>query len=281
MLNGWTETRSAARVTAAEVWGMVDEETRNAEDPYAPRAGGRPRAAVLIDAEAAAAEMRACVYEPLVPYPGRTDVTWPSRCMTCGHEGRATFNAVRNAGQRCRVCRVKETQAKCTAANAPKASASMRATGLELLEPYPGSQTPWRCRCTTCGRETSPTYSSVDSGSRGCRFCALNSATDERASAEVRAAGFEPLEPYPGRTTDRWRCRCSCGNEVATRLSFVRSGTTGCKKCPRSDGRTDPATAAAGLEPLLQVQHGHHAHPGRHQRRPYRVRNVLPRRGTR
>ncbi|SCF73332.1 hypothetical protein GA0115254_114434 [Streptomyces sp. Ncost-T10-10d] len=255
MPNGWTETCSAARITAAEVWAMVDEETRNAEKPYPPRTGGRPRAAVLIDAEAAAAEMRAVGYEPLVPYPGRTNATWPSRCMTCGHEGRPTFSAVRNAGQRCRVCRAKETQAKRAATNAPKAQETMRAAGLQPLEPYPGSQTPWRCRCTTCGLETSPTYSNVNSGSKGCRFCALNSATDERASAEVRAAGFEPLEPYPGRTTDRWRCRCSCGNEVMTRLSSVRSGTTGCKKCPRSGGRTDPATAAAearaaGFEPL-------------------------------
>ncbi len=40
-----------------------------------------------------------------------------------------------------------------------------------------------------------------------------------------------------------------------TRLSFVRSGTTGCKKCPRAGGRTDPSKAAAevreaGLEPM-------------------------------
>ncbi|MGW0883418.1 hypothetical protein [Streptomyces sp. NPDC002671] len=116
MPNGWTESCSAERVTAAEIWVMVEEETRNSQDPYAPRVGGRPRATILIDADAAAAEMRAC--------------------------------------------------------------------------------------------------------------------------------GYEPLVPYPGRTTDRWRCRCSCGNEVAARPSSIRSGTTGCKKCPRSGGRTDAATAA-------------------------------------
>ncbi|MET8030964.1 hypothetical protein [Streptomyces avermitilis] len=42
MPNGWTETCSAARVTAAEVWAMVDEETRNSAGPYAPRVGDRP-----------------------------------------------------------------------------------------------------------------------------------------------------------------------------------------------------------------------------------------------
>lgn len=71
----------------------------------------------------------------------------------------------------------------------------------------------------------------------------------------MRAAGFEPLAPYPGRATDPWPCRCSCGNDVMTRLSFVRSGTTGCKKCPRTGSRTDPSSAAAevreaGFEPL-------------------------------
>ena len=255
MPNGWSETCSADRVTAAKVWAMVEEETRRAQQPYAPRVGGRPRAAVLFDADAAVAEMRVCGYEPLVPYPGRTNAAWPSRCTTCGHEGRPTFNGVRNGGQRCRICRVKQAQAKRAAANAPRAVNVMRAAGLEPLEPYPGSATPWRCRCTTCDRETTPTYSNVNGGSTGCRFCAFNSASDERASAEIRGAGFEPLEPYPGRTTDPWRCRCSCGSEVAMRLSSVRSGTTGCKKCPRLGGRTEPARAVeevrtAGFEPL-------------------------------
>ncbi|NYV73515.1 hypothetical protein [Streptomyces sp. UH6] len=244
MPNGWTETCSASRITAAEVWAMVDEETRSIEKPYVPRAGGRPSASVLIDAEAAAAEMRACGYEPLVPYPGRTNATWPSRCTICGHEGRPTFNAVRNAGQRCRVCRVKETQAKRSAKNAPKAAQTMRAAGLEPLEPYPRSATPWRCRCTTCGRETSPTYSNVNAGSRGCRFCGRNSATDEEASAEVRAAGFEPLEPYPGKTTDRWRCRCRCSMDLILTLTSIRRGRTMCGAC--SSGATLSPSVATG-----------------------------------
>ncbi|MFI9291084.1 hypothetical protein [Streptomyces gardneri] len=95
MPNGWSETCSTRRITAGEVWAMVEDETRHAPDAYAPRAGARPRVAVLFDAEAAAEEMRARGYEPLAPYPGRTNATWPSRCTTCGHEGRPTFNAVR------------------------------------------------------------------------------------------------------------------------------------------------------------------------------------------
>lgn len=47
----------------------------------------------------------------------------------------------------------------------------MRAAGLEPLEPYVTSMTPWRCRCTTCGREVTPTLTKIRVGG-GCRFCA-------------------------------------------------------------------------------------------------------------
>lgn len=107
MPNGWSETCSADRATADEVWAIVEEETRRAPDAYPPRAGARPRAAVLIDAEAAAEEMRSRGYEPLVPYPGRKNATWPSRCTTCEHEGKPTFNAVRN-GRQAAVAAVQE-----------------------------------------------------------------------------------------------------------------------------------------------------------------------------
>jgi hypothetical protein len=39
----------------------------------------------VVEAEAAAAGMWACGYEPFVPYPDRTNATWPSLCMTCGN----------------------------------------------------------------------------------------------------------------------------------------------------------------------------------------------------
>ncbi|MFD7964261.1 hypothetical protein ACFV5J_26015 [Streptomyces zaomyceticus] len=142
-------TCSTERVTAGEVWAMVEEETRRATGAYASRAGARPRAAVLFDAEAAAEEMRARGYEPLVPYPGRTNATWPSRCTPCGHEGRPTFNAVRNGGQGCRVCRTRATQAKRATATAPKAVEVMRAAAGELgrgrsvdFEVPPGTELP-------------------------------------------------------------------------------------------------------------------------------------------
>lgn len=52
----------------------------------------------------------------------------------------------------------------------------------------------------------------------------------DAAEATMRAAGFEPLEPFEG--ADRpWRCRClTCGRVVTPRLSGIGAGG-GCKYC--------------------------------------------------
>ncbi|MCT9084829.1 hypothetical protein N4G65_51170, partial [Streptomyces fulvoviolaceus] len=49
----------------------------------------------------------------------------------------------------------------------------MRDAELEPLEPYATSVTAWRCRCTTCGNEVSPTLMKIRTGG-GCRFCATH-----------------------------------------------------------------------------------------------------------
>ena len=55
------------------------------------------------------------------------------------------------------------------------AAAVMLATGRQPLEAYPGSHEPWRCRCITCGQESTPTYMNVRKGrSARCKYCAGN-----------------------------------------------------------------------------------------------------------
>ena len=50
------------------------------------------------------------------------------------------------------------------------------------------------------------------------------------AAADMRAAGLEPLEDYPG-ASKPWRLRClKCGKEVTPLFSNVRNGS-GCKYC--------------------------------------------------
>ncbi len=77
--------------------------------------------------------------------------------------------------------------------------------------------------------------------------------TDERARAVMRAAGLEPLEPYPG-AAQGWRCTCmTCQREVTPRCASVQQGRGGCVWC--AGRRIDPSDAQAlmlraGLQPL-------------------------------
>ncbi len=199
------------------------------------------------DPEVAVADMRAAGLEPLVDYPG-VDTPWRCRCEKCGNEVSPMLGSIRRGQGGCRFC----------GGNAPVdpavAAAEMRAAGLEPLADYPGTGTPWRCRCEKCGNEVSPMLSSIRNGS-GCKICAPNAPVDPAAAAaEMRAAGLEPLEDYPGARSP-WRCRCEkCGNEVSPILSNIRRGRGGCKICA-PNAPVDPAVAvaemrAAGLEPL-------------------------------
>jgi hypothetical protein len=86
--------------------------------------------------------------------------------------------------------------------------------------------------------------------------------TDAEAGARMRAAGGEPLEPYPG-SSRPWRVRCvTCGQEVTPRLDTITRGGTPCVACAakragekRSRGRYravaqevwDARAAAVGL----------------------------------
>lgn len=62
---------------------------------------------------------------------------------------------------------------------------------------------------------------------------------DEVAADEMRRlGGVDPLEPYPGAGRP-WRCRClTCGAEARPRLSTVRSGARGCRRCAHRAVRT-------------------------------------------
>lgn len=49
----------------------------------------------------------------------------------------------------------------------------MRKHGFEPLEPYPGSNFPWKCRCLKCNNGSTPRYAGIQQGS-GCRNCAVS-----------------------------------------------------------------------------------------------------------
>jgi hypothetical protein len=74
----------------------------------------------------------------------------------------------------------------------------------------------------------------------------------EVAAADMRRAGFEPLEPYPG-AGRVWRCRCvQCGNEVTPKLNKIRQGEGGCRHCAEYGfNLTKPAFLYVLHEPAL------------------------------
>lgn len=87
----------------------------------------------------------------------------------------------------------------------------------------------------------------------------------EAAAATMRAAGVEPLVPYPGAQA-KWRCRClKCGAEVTPRYGNVNQGSRGCWPCAQADRRRIPPAKAsavmeaAGMQPLVP-------YPGSHER---------------
>ena len=142
----------------------------------------------------------------------------------------------------------------------------MRENGWEPLEPYPGAMKKWRCIHVACGLELSPTYARIQQGQRACKNCSNQktrsklSLNPDEAAAFMRAAGYEPLTPYPGNNNSPWRCiHLECGREVSPRYAGIQQGQGGCKPCHQdylsrlyrtSDIQAEVIVRARGFEPL-------------------------------
>ncbi len=174
--------------------------------------------------------------EPLEAFPGMSK-PWRCRCLKCGREVTPRWGTVLfNGGDGCIKCGA-ALRGQRQLRNSQEVAAEMLAAGLQPLEPYPGSSEPWRCTCLRCGSLTITRYGSVQRGERGCLTCGNRSSAEKRkkpaeqAEAVMRAAGYEPLEPY-SRSGSPWKCRHEkCGNVVTPSLSTIQQGGGGCKSC--------------------------------------------------
>jgi hypothetical protein len=215
----------------------------------------------------AVAFMVACGYQPLEPYVGSTS-KWRCLHVHCGREIETTLSQLRGGNGACRHCAGLVVEPE-------QALEVMRMSGYEPLEPYVNSSHKWRCKCTVCGRESSPTYDQARTGSR-CKYCAKKALTPEDAVERMRVAGFDPLTPYPG-SSEPWMCvHLQCGEIVTPRYSHIQQGRRGCPTCSRAlmaelfAADADEAAALmrlSGLEPL-------EPYPGR-SNLPWRCRHVL------
>ena len=144
----------------------------------------------------------------------------------------------------------------------------MKARGVSPIEPYPGSNSPWKCVCNVCGASVTPRYSTVvTAGKGGCNFCAKkNAAATRQKTSETRALkiasqlGLKPLSEYPG-AHGTWELECiRCGNITRKKAQGVLS-SRGCRKCSsknagatKKEKNSDKANAAfikADLRPLV------------------------------
>lgn len=120
-------------------------------------------------------------------------------------------------------------------------AAVLEAQHLEPQESYPGTKAPWRVRCTfptmagPCGWIGTIQFEKLRQREWYCPKCRTGKPTRlERlaltAVEELRAAGYEPLEPYPG-ANEPWPARCPHGHTVKPRLTQLRAGRGGCGQC--------------------------------------------------
>lgn len=116
--------------------------------------------------------------------------------------------------------------------------------GYEAIEDYPGGSKPWRAKHLNCGEDVTLTWNRAYAGDFPRCSCRLVETAMSHAGAAVRrmaanapaavermrAAGWEPLEPYPG-SHEQWRCRCmDCGSEGLPKLHGVDK-SKGCRTC--------------------------------------------------
>lgn len=147
-----------------------------------------------------------------------------------------------------------------------EAHALFRAAELIPTVSFPGATKPWPAVHEPCGRVIAPTLTNVRRRGSACRDCAAErrgaarrASREQDAVSTMRAAGFTPLEPYPG-SSKPWRSRHDpCGNEAAPRLDYVAQGGVACRTCVAATkghrvwtkSAALVAFRAADLEPLV------------------------------
>lgn len=178
-----------------------------------------------LDPRVAEARLLAAGARPLAPFQ-TTFAKWKSECLECRQVIYPRLNQVTQGHGVCGYC------AGTMRFNDEEAAAMLREAGFEPLVSYPGSSKRWKARCMGCRTVRHPTLNAIRSRGVGCGRCNGRARLlHEEAAEVVRAAGFEPVEPYPG-AGDPWPMRCiGCERVVSPSYSNIARGTSGCMAC--------------------------------------------------
>ena len=198
-------------------------------------------------ARANVAEWTGGMFVPSVPY-SNWQSPWPGVCMKCGQPVKPRYNDLQQGKGRCVYC-------ACRRVDDAVAVGTMMAAGVTPLEPFPGSDKPWKCQCDTCGTVVTPRHSSVRWGNGACNECgnvkggAANatpkpgqSLADLHPVIAAEAHGWDPstVKPASGQRK-QWKCR-DCGHEWPATVSKRTEGK-GCPAC--TERGFNPAKPAA------------------------------------
>jgi hypothetical protein len=183
--------------------------------------------------------------EPLEDFPG-TSMRWKSRHQSCGRTVFPRYSSIQQGSSGCIFCSKKRVAEE-------DANQLFAERGLKPIENFVNTQTPWRSIHIKCGREVSPTYTSVKQGSGGCGYCGGNTVDGKEAEKLFVSRGLIPQDEFPGAKIP-WRAiHAQCGREVYVRYAYVLDGSSGCREC--SANYVNPELAlevfrSADLEPL-------------------------------
>jgi hypothetical protein len=186
-----------------------------------------------LDQSDAVAIMVKSGFEPLGPFPGASK-PWTSKCRNCGVISTPRFANVQR-GSGCIICKNanKAIPRKIAASDAYQILFN---AGMEPIEPYKNSKSPWKARCHICNKIGAPSLGNVIAGHKACAYCTKHKVDPIDAAKVMQKAGLRPLEPFVS-VDKKWKCECKkCGEIVRPAYSWIRRGQGGCKRCGRLEG---------------------------------------------
>jgi len=154
---------------------------------------------------------------------------WRSICLLCDAEVNPRWSDIRQGQGGCPKCGNIKT-ANSNKLGAEFAVRMMRQAGVEPLEEYENYDKPWRSRCMSCGKETSPRLHSILAGQGACKYCGGKVVDVNFAERVMQDAGFIVSSPFPG-TGKPWESICkNCKRKVSPTYGNIKQGG-GCKYC--------------------------------------------------